>query len=262
MLDLRLNDNSNPATGLAVQRSGNILAVAYGAANEIHLFDKTSGTLLRKISVLLNAGTINQIAMSPAGDLWVISGTTVLRYTGLSGTPGVAASISSLSKPLTVAVDPADDNAVWVADGGTSEQLKRFDRSGNAQQVIGVAGGAGTQAQVTTDRLDFAVSPGQERTTVGIDDNHAVWVLDTATNRMLKFAADGSASDQIAYLPASYTTSTDAGNPDARVRQLHGVQRRLRQGPQRRRRLDARARTGCPRCPPTCRCRWAATRST
>lgn len=212
-LDVAANDNSNPATGIAVQRSGNILAVAYGAANEIHLFDKTTGQLLRKISVLLNPGTINQIAMSPAGDLWVISGTTVLRYTGLSGTPGVAGSIASLSKPLTVTVDPADDNAVWVADGGTSEQLKRFDRSGNAQQVIGVAGGAGTQSQVAANRLNFTLTPGQERTTVGIDDNHAVWVLDTATNRMLKFAADGTPSDQVAYLQASYTTSTDAGNP-------------------------------------------------
>ena len=213
VLDFSLNDNSNPATGLAVQRSGPILAVAYGAANEIHLFDKATGQLLRKISVLLNPGTLNQIAMSPSGDLWVISGTTVLRYTGLSGTPGIAASITSLAKPLAMAVDPADDNTVWIADGGSSDQLKRFDRAGNLQQTIGTAGGVGTLAQIASNRLDFTLSPGQERTAVGIDDNHAVWVVDSGTNRMLKFGTDGSLADQIAYVPASYTTSTDAGNP-------------------------------------------------
>ena len=213
VIDLRGNDNGNPATGLAVQRTGGILAVAYGAANEIRLFDKNSGRLLRTISVALNAGTINQIAMSPAGDLWVLSGSTALRYTGLDTVPAIAASITSLARPLAVAVDPADDNGVWIADGGASEQVKRFDATGHLKQVIGTAGGYGTQTLVAANRLNFTLSPGQERTTLAIDDNHAVWVLDTAINRMVKFAPDGSLGDQIAYLPCSYTTSTDAGNP-------------------------------------------------
>ncbi len=213
VLDLNSNDNSNPATGLAVQRAGSILAVAYGAANEIHLFDKNSGQLLRKIPVALNAGTINQIAMSPSGDLWVLSGSTALRYTALSSAPTVAASITSLARPLAIAVDPADDNGVWIADGGGSEQVKRFDATGNFKQAIGAAGGYGIQTQLTSNRLNFTLSPGQERTTLAIDDNHAVWVLDTAINRMARFMPDGSFGDQIAYLPCSYTTSTDAGNP-------------------------------------------------
>ncbi len=213
VLDLHGNDNSNPPTGIAVQRAGNVLAIAYGAANEIHLFDKASGLLLGKISVALSAGTINQIAMSPSGDLWVLSGGTALRYTALSTTPVVAASITSLARPLAVAVDPADDNGVWIADGGASEQVKRFDRTGTLQQSIGVAGGYGGQTLLAANRLNFTLSPGQERTTLAIDDNHAVWVLDTAVNRMLKFMPDGSLGDQIAYLPCTYTTSTDAGNP-------------------------------------------------
>jgi hypothetical protein len=212
VLDLH-GDNDNPATGIAVQRSGNILAVAYGASNEIHLFDKTSGQLLRTLSVALNAGTINQIAMSPSGDLWVLTGNAVVRYINLAGTPIVGTTILSLTRPLAIAVDPHDDNAVWIADGATSEQVKRFDKSGNLLQAIGVAGGYGTQTLVAGNRLNFTLSPGQERTTLAIDDNHAVWVLDTAVNRMLQFAADGSLGDQIAYLPCSYTTSTDAGNP-------------------------------------------------
>ena len=212
VLDLRA-DNTNPATGIAVQRSGNILAVAYGANNEIRLFDKSSGQLLRTLPVALNAGTINQIAMSPSGDLWVVTGNAVVRYTNLGATPLIGTTILSLARPLAIAVDPHDDDAVWIADGATSEQVKRFDRTGAQLQAIGVAGGYGTQTLVAGNRLNFTLSPGQERTTLAIDDNHAVWVLDTAINRMLKFAPDGSLGDQIAYLPCSYTTSTDAGNP-------------------------------------------------
>ena len=212
VLDLR-TDNTLPATGIAVQATGNILAVAYGAGNAIHLFDKNSGQLLSTLSVSLNTGVLNQIAMSPSGDLWVLSGTTALRYTQLATTPVVAATITALVKPLAIAVDPHDDNGVWIADGGTSEQVKRFDAAGVAHQAIGRAGGVGTQTAISSDGLNFMLSPGHERTMVGIDDTHAVWVLDTATNRMLKFAADGTPADQIAYLATSYTTSTDAGNP-------------------------------------------------
>ncbi|MEP6502279.1 MAG: FlgD immunoglobulin-like domain containing protein [Betaproteobacteria bacterium] len=212
VLDLRA-DNANPATGIAVQKAGTLLAVAYGARNEIHLFDKNSGQLLRTLPVALNAGTINQIAMSPSGDLWVLSGNAVVRYTNLDATPLVATTILTLDKPLAIAVDPHDDNAVWIADGGSSEQVKRFDKAGNLVQAIGVAGGYGTRTLVAGNRFNFTLGPGQERTTLAIDDNHAVWVLDTAVNRMLKFDADGSLGDQIAYLPCSYTTSTDAGNP-------------------------------------------------
>ncbi len=212
VLDLS-SDNGNPATGIAVQQSGSILAVAYGAGNVIHLFDKNSGALLRTLAVALNAGTINQIAMSPAGDLWVLSGNAAVRYTSLSTTPVVAATILSLTSPLAIAVDPHDDNGVWIADGAASEQVKRFDQAGNLLQTLGTAGGYGTRTLVAGNRFNFTLSPGQERTTLAIDDNHAVWVLDTAMNRMLKFGTDGNLADQIAYLPCSYVTSTDAGNP-------------------------------------------------
>jgi hypothetical protein len=205
--------NTQPATGIAVQSSGNVLAVAYGAANSIHLFDKRSGQLLRTLSLGLATGAINQIAMSPSGDLWVLSGTTAVRYTGLATAPAIAATITSLVKPIAIAVDPHDDNGVWIADGGASEQVKRFDAAGNALQVIGQAGGYGTQTLIAPDRLNFTLSPGHERTTLAVDDTHALWVLDTATNRMLKFGANGSLADQVDYLPCTYTTSTDVGSP-------------------------------------------------
>lgn len=101
-------------TGLAVQRNGNILAVSHGGQNWVRLFDKIEGTEIGKIGV----PNAQELAMTPSGDLWVISGplgesgTTIRRYTNLSSTPFnpiCVATISSpsVSAPVAIAVMPA-----------------------------------------------------------------------------------------------------------------------------------------------------------
>ncbi|HEV2804106.1 MAG TPA: fibronectin type III domain-containing protein [Chthoniobacterales bacterium] len=101
-------------TGLAVQRNGNILAVSHGGQNKIRLYDKIEGGELGTICVP-NPG---ELAMTPSGDLWVISGplgmsgTTIRRYTNLSSipfNPTYVATISSpsVSAPVAIAVMPA-----------------------------------------------------------------------------------------------------------------------------------------------------------
>ena len=204
-------------TGLAVQRRGRLLAVAHGGQNRIRLFDKATGTLVRDISVRLQPKALNQLAMSPAGDLWVISGRTVLRYTDLDGEPRVATTISTLERPLALGTAEAGDDGVWVADGGAIQQLKRFDREGQAAQVIGVALGYGSDPAVAGDKLFFGANRDQERTAVGVAADGSVWVVDTQNNRMLRFPAGalaGARSDErIAYLPASYAATVDHGNP-------------------------------------------------
>ncbi len=216
VIDLHTEAGDAP-TGLAVQRRGRLLAVAHGGRNLIRLFDKTSGARVRDITVRLQPKALNQLAMSPAGDLWVISGRTVLRYTDLDGEPRLAATISALERPLALGTAEAGDDGVWVADGGASQQLKRFDREGQAAQVIGVAGGYGNDPAVASDKLFFGTTREQERTALGVATDGSVWVVDTHNNRMLRFPAGapaGARSDEhIAYLPASYAATVDHGNP-------------------------------------------------
>jgi sugar lactone lactonase YvrE len=200
-------------TGLAVQRSGRLLAVAYAADNQVRLLDKDSGRLVQTLAVALEKGGTNQLAFSPGGDLWVVSGTSLLRYTGLSGSPVQAARVANLSKPLAVAVDPANEDAVWVADGGASQQLKQFDRDGGARATLGRAGGMGGSAQVSDDRLCFTQVPGSERTAVEVDADGAVWVVDTCNNRLVRFNSQGLMVNQIGYLPVVYLATVDGGNP-------------------------------------------------
>ncbi len=201
-------------TGLAVQKSGNLLAVAYGGENIVRLFDKTRGRLLAEIAVPLSPHSANQLAMSAAGDLWVVSSTSVLRYTGLATQPRLALAISGLDKPLAVAPDPADDDVLWVADGGASQQLRQFGRNGLAGQVIGRRGGLSSDARVGADSLCFLSEAGREHTALAVDGQHQLWLVDTCNNRVLHFDAAGQPLGEMAYLPHSYVATVDGGRPN------------------------------------------------
>jgi hypothetical protein len=213
-----LTEKGEGATGLAVQRGGRLLAVAHGEQRLIRLFDKTTGALVREIAVLrTQSQSHNQLAMSPSGDLWVISGNVVLRYTDLEREPRVIATIDTLEHPLALGTAETGDEGVWVADGGASQQLKKFDREGQPVHVIGRKGGYGSEPRVLPDRLCFRSVESKEQTAIGVAADGSVWVVDQCNNRMLRFPAGAptpAQSDaQIAYLPAVYTATVDHGNP-------------------------------------------------
>jgi hypothetical protein len=202
------------ATGLAVQRGGPLLAVAYGAQNLVRLYDKTTGRLRAEWSVPLAAHSANHLAMAANGDLWVVSTKSVLRYTALATQPRLALNINGLDRPLAVAADPADDATVWVADGGASQLLRRFGRDGIAGTVIGQRGGLSGDARVTADRLCFAADTQREHTALAVDGQGQLWVVDTCNNRLLHLSTTGALLDTVAYLPAVYTATVDLNRPE------------------------------------------------
>lgn len=210
-------DPSDAPTGLAVQHNGRVLAVAHGARNLIRLFDKGTGQALGEITVPLTAKAVNQIAMSRSGALLALSGRSVLRVTGLERQPSVSVLVTGLSKPLAIAAAPGNEDRFWVADGGSSQQLKLFGPDGQPGAVIGRAGGAVREPAVRSDTLCFRAGDGREQSAVGAAPNGSVWVVDTCNNRMLRFTKNSATnwvSDaQVAYLPASYAATVDQGNP-------------------------------------------------
>lgn len=85
------------ATGLAVQKQGMLLAVAHGPLNEFRLLDKKTGRRLKVITVPDPKG----VAFAPDGDLWIITNTSVVRYTGLPEHPAQAAIIEGRRNTVT-----------------------------------------------------------------------------------------------------------------------------------------------------------------
>ena len=144
-------------TGLAVQKTGNVLAVSHGdmmqpisapkhlvaGEDKISLFDKLTGQPLGFVRV----ENPQRIAFAPNGDLWFVTGATrsghlptLCRVTardlqnllpGGSLPPRVIAQPASpLDEPLALTVTPDDSALVLVADGGASQQVKAYRSPG------------------------------------------------------------------------------------------------------------------------------------
>lgn len=207
-------DGETLPTGLAVQTAGPVLAVAYGAEQRVRLFNKTSGRLLREMSVPLSPHSRNQLAISADGDLWVIGAQSLRRYTALTGEPRLTLEINDLERPLAAAGDPADAHGVWVADGGINQQLRRFGRYGMVTAAIGLPGGMDGSAAVSDDRFCFAAEAGRENSAVAVDAQGRPWAVDTCNNRLLHFDASGRVLARMAYLPHMYTATTDSARPE------------------------------------------------
>lgn len=219
VIDVETQDG-HAASGLAVQREGRVLAVAHPSRSRVRLFDKTSGAALGHIEAALKPLMLNQIAFTPAGDLWVISGRQVLRYTDVERSPRLVATISGLARPVAVATAP-DSEQLWVADGGESQQLKQFDPEGRPGLVLGRRGGYASDPQVEPDKLCFRSQDHAqeltEQTGMAQTADGKLWVIDTCNNRMLRFpltgATVGRSDEQIAYLPGFYLAAVDHANP-------------------------------------------------
>lgn len=203
-----IQGKANPPTGLTVQKNGPFLAVAQGNLNEVRLLDKTTGAPVSTISVT----SPRKIAFAPNGDLWVISGTTVRRFEAVSlgSTSDPVTTITGFARPESVSVHPSDDNVVLVADGGSSQQVKAFDSSGNPLWTYGTPGGGyADDPTISETKLGFIAN----RTFVTALADGSFWVSDPRNNRSLHFTANREFIEQIHYIPASYVATCDPNQP-------------------------------------------------
>jgi hypothetical protein len=214
-------------TGLAVQKNGRLVAVSHGAytmrdspgtslgEEQISLFDKTSGTLVGKIGI----HDPQRLAFAANGDLWVISGTQVVRLSSVGFGNNVVMRLQGVNNPLAIAVDPFTGD-VLVADGGTSQQVKRFSSNGQLILSYGQLGGyTDCNPTVTTDRfyLDATAGTGAGNQrpgtwlAVGIDSSF--WVGDRGNDRALHISASGKYIEEFSFIPTIYAVTADHGDP-------------------------------------------------
>jgi len=214
-------------TGIAVQRSGNLLAVAHGSyfkdgasvksasEDRILLFNKQTGAPLGAVPV----ADPQRMAFSAEGDLWVISGGKVLRISGVGQSNIVSRTIENLSRPLAIAVGPT--GTIAVVDGGASQQVKLFNAQGTLLSTYGQAGGyADCDPSVSSDRLylDSTVGTGAGNnqlpaTWIAFQPDGSFWVGDLGNDRALLISSDGTYLNQIAFTRFLYQVAADHGNP-------------------------------------------------
>jgi hypothetical protein len=223
------NGYTNVPSGIAVQQNGSILAVAMPSEGVIRRYNKTTGAALGSITTTLIANPspttvngnpvltnnyLNQIAMTPSGDLWVItSKTSVAKYTNLGTTPTLATSFSiDTVNPLAIAVDPTNGN-IWIVDGDTSQQVQCYTSAGDIYGTLGDYGGSLGNAAVYNYTFNFYATPVSQKSAIAVDNAGSVWVTDSGNGRMLKFSGGASAASSIQYRGKSYNAIVDTGNP-------------------------------------------------
>jgi Fibronectin type III domain/FlgD Ig-like domain len=208
------------ATGLAVQQTGNVLAVSHSGLNVVNLFDKISGASLGTISITAPG----QVGFAPNGDLWVITGTSVKRFAAATlGTTNTAATtITGLAAPEALGVDPTTSN-VLVADGGTSQQVKCYNSTGTLQWTYGTAGGYPVNGPaVTTNKFWFILQPNTNygdgtavinQTYLAVQPDGSWWVGDGGNDRALHFSSTRTYLGQIGYIGDNHQITVDPNNP-------------------------------------------------
>ena len=203
-----LTDAANKTiTGLAVQQAGDYLFVAHANINELRIFNKKTGDLIKVEQVSKARG----LSIDRDDNLWVISGdNTVARYTvNANGSLSAATlKLNGLVNALASQVSP-DGSIVCIADGGTAMQVKAYNTTtGDLSWALGQAGGYATNAAVANDKFMF-----DTRTYIAFQSDGSFWLGDPGNARNLHFNASRTYIDHIAYLPTTYIISVNEADP-------------------------------------------------
>lgn len=192
--------------GLAVQKTGTKLAVSITAANKVIFYHKTTGAYLSQISVTAPKA----LAYDSSNRLWVVRNNVVECYADGATTP--TTTISGFANALDVAVSN-NGSVVAVVDGGTSQQVKTYDASGNPLQTYGLAGGyAANGPDVQNNKFQFSYQ-GIDRAFINIAPDGTVWLGDSGNHRVLHFTSTGQYIDQIMTQPAVLSASASITEP-------------------------------------------------
>ena len=197
-------------SGLSVQRNGKLLAASVAPDNKVYLLDKHSGAAITNF-IVPSPGRLN---FSPDGSLWVCSSNSVvLNFTNLNVNPSLAHTISGLSEPLDVAVNPTNADIILVADGGSSQQVKAFNNFGASLWTYGLVGGYPSNGVAVANNKFWFTYEGIDETFICFAPDGSFWVGDAANHRDLHFDSDRNYLEQIMYQPLSHSTCVDQNNP-------------------------------------------------
>jgi hypothetical protein len=209
-IDVGTNANAT-ITGLAVQKTGNFLFVSHQLLNQLNVFNKTTGALIKSVSITAPASLV----VDGNDNLWIASGNSVVKYgVNVDGSLQAAAvTLSGFASPLAIAVSP-DNNTVVIADGGNSQQLKAFSNSnGTVSWTYGQAGGYATDATVTNDKFYFSDINGINRSFLTFVPDGSFWVGDPGNNRAIHLDANRNYLERIMYMPHFYGCTVDVNDP-------------------------------------------------
>ncbi|GAB3320110.1 hypothetical protein GCM10027299_13430 [Larkinella ripae] len=206
---------------LGVAASSKYIFVARPGGNSIHVLNKTTGALVRKLTY----GIPKKLFVDSADKLWMVQNKSVTKHTiNADGTLSAPIlTLSDLSDPLSVQVSP-DNNTVIIGDGGTNHVYRGFSNStGKILWTVGKPGGYSNSPEVTSDKFMFRTGKNWkvsserdnfDNTFGSILPDGSMWLGDMGNQRMIHFAADRTTVlAEVMNLGFHYEVAVDRSNP-------------------------------------------------
>jgi FlgD Ig-like domain len=219
-----LNQANSIISGMAVQKTGNLLFVSREGLNQLSVLDKTTGKLLQNIPI----NGPKALCTDMNDNLWMVSDSNLVTKYQVSATGTLSApllTISSVLIPVALSVSP-DNTTITIADGGlTSQQVKAFSNvTGLPTWTLGAPGGYMQDASVNNNKFYFndvrgLMYYGGEagfRVFIAYQPDGSFWVNDPGNFRVQHYSANRTYIETIMSLGASYSTWADK-NDNTRV---------------------------------------------
>lgn len=207
------NNQKAAITGLAVQKNHDFLFVSHKDLNEIHVMNKKTGQVVRKLPVTSPGG----LSVDADDNLWIINSNNTVSKHIVNVDGSLSTSLFTLAgvvSPIALAISP-DNAAVVVCDAGTSQQLKAYSNvDARLLWTYGKAGGYATDPVVNNDKFYFSDLTNDIRNTfICFQPDGSFWVSDPGNYRVQHFTANRTFIDRIMYLPSNYSVQVDQNNP-------------------------------------------------
>jgi len=186
---------------LAVQRDGDLLFVARADSNSIEVLNKRTGV---SIETLWHE---NPIAIKVSGDLlFVANKSQVIAYNIGNGIAPSSQSYGGAFDIKNISISP-DGNTLMIADGGNSQQIKKYDiKTGEVIGVFGQFGGyLKNGATVLDDKFYWDDLNFDHTVALDYAPDGSYWVSDNGNERLRHFSSDNKFIEEIGYLSHSYS---------------------------------------------------------
>ncbi|MDT0675848.1 LamG-like jellyroll fold domain-containing protein [Autumnicola musiva] len=206
-------------SGMAVQRNGNYLFVSYLNLNQIKVYHKTTGELLRNISI--DKPRLLVIDSRGTGDLWIQSKDNVVEKHTINSDGTINSTGIQLAGKNKVHALGADSSGeiIAIADGVT-QTIKRFSTAdGSLVDSFGQKGGYASNPTVKDNKFYFSDHRDDgkllrgAKTFITYEEDGSYWIGDTYNRRVLHFSTEDRLLDKIEYQGEVRSATVDPNDP-------------------------------------------------
>ncbi|MCY7421226.1 MAG: Ig-like domain-containing protein [Chitinophagaceae bacterium] len=197
-------------SGLAVQKTGNYLFVSRISQNELQVLDKTTGALVRNITMT----AVSKLGVDDNDNLWIVQDGTLQKYVVNTNGTISSSNIKITSIPSVGGFDFSPDGSTIAICDVTNQVVKGFNaKTGALSWTLGTPGGYLKNSTVSNDKFYFRDVRKEMLTYLTYLPDGSFYVGDNGNLRIQHFAANRTFIRSIMMLSTNYRSQVDKNVP-------------------------------------------------